>query len=215
VLDTKRAYRAVPLYPEDDTMMDEVATLSLVVEHALDYLDRVGAATKGTPVFKSALIHNWDAVLAECLDLAQDRDYAVLYTRPEFAQRQAQRVWDQAATAGTVANLRRIVFLDAARHQKEAYAKSYGLIYGWIPFEQYGQRTDCERQLGAMSKALAPQGAAIMVGPAWLRGAFPSVSLRVRVADPVADTPGVRMHRAILPNTRVNPEATIYLLQKP
>jgi hypothetical protein len=214
MLDTKRAYCAVPLYPDDETMMDEVATLSLVVEHALGYLDRVAVATKGTAAFKSVLIHNWDAVLAECLDLPQDRNYTVLYSRPEFAQRQAQRVWDQAAAAGTLANLHRIVFLDAALHKEAAYAKPYGLIYGWVPFDQYRQRTDCERQLGAVSKALAPEGAAIMVGPSWLGEACPRVSLRVRVADPVAETPGFRMHRAILPKAQVNPDATLFLLEK-
>jgi len=213
-LDTKCAYGAVPLYPDDETMVDEVATLPLVVEQTLEYLDRVAATTKGPAAFKTALLHGWDAVLAECLDLAQDRNYTVLYTRPEFAQRQAQRVWDQAAAAGTLANLRRIVFLDAARHHEAAYGKSYGLIYGWIPFEQYRRRTDCERQLGAVSKALAPEGAVIMVGPAWLSEACRRVSLRVRVADPVAQTPGVRMHQAILPKARVNPDATLFLLEK-
>ncbi len=213
-LDTKRAYCAVPLYPDDETMVDEVATLPLVVEQALGYLDRIAATMKGAAAFKSTLLHNWDAVLAECLDLAQDRNYTVLYTRPEFAQRQAQRVWDQAAAAGALADLRRIVFLDAARHQEAAYAKSYGLIFGWIPFEQYPQRTHYERLLGTVSKALPPEGAAIMVGPAWLGEVCPRVSLLVRVADPVAETPGVRMHRAILPKARVNPDATLFLLEK-
>jgi len=213
-LDTKRAYCAVPLYPEDETMVDEVATLPLVVEQALGYLDRIAATMKGAAAFKSTLLHNWDAVLAECLDLAQDRNYTVLYTRPEFAQRQAQRVWDQAAAAGALADLRRIAFLDAARHQEAAYAKSYGLIFGWIPFEQYPQRTHYERLLGTVSKALPPEGAAIMVGPAWLGEVCPRVSLLVRVADPVAETPGVRMHRAILPKARVNPDATLFLLEK-
>jgi hypothetical protein len=214
MLDTKDAYCAVPLYPNDETMVDEVATLSLVVEKALEYQDRVAAARKGAAAIKSVLLHNWDAVLAECLVLAQDRNYTVLYIRPEFAQRQAQRVWDQAAAAGTLANLSQIVFLDAYRHEEAAYAKSHGLIYGWVPFDQYGQRADCERQLGAVSKALAPEGAAIIVGPPWLGEICPRVSLRVRVSDPVAETPGVRMHRAILPKARVNPDATLFLMQK-
>jgi hypothetical protein len=214
VLDTKRVYCAVPLYPDDETMVDEAATLPLVVEHAVEYLNRVAGATRGATAFKSVLIHNWDAVLAECLDLAQDRDYTVLYTRPEFAQRQAQRVWDRFAAAGILANRRRIVFVDAARHQEAAYGKSYGLIYGWVPFDQYRQRTDCERQIGAVAKALVPGGAAILVGPRWLGEACLRVSLRVRAADPVTETPGVRMHRAILPKARLNPDATLFLLEK-
>jgi len=124
MLDTKRAYCAVPLYPDDETMVDEVATLPLVVEHALENLDRLAAATKGAAALKSVLIHNWDVVLAECLDSAQDLNYTVLYTRPEFAQRQAQRVWDQAAATGTLANLCRIVFLDAPLYHGPAYGES-------------------------------------------------------------------------------------------
>jgi hypothetical protein len=123
-------------------------------------------------------------------------------------------LWDQAAASGNLANIQRVAFLAADRHHNAAYAKSYGLIYSWIPFERYRQRADCERTVAAVSKALASGGHAILVGPSWLGEACSRVSLRVLGSDPIAETAGVRMHRAILPKARINPEATLYLLQK-
>jgi len=213
-LDPVRAYFAVPLYPEDETMVDEVATQPLVMEQTVDYLERIAAATKGSKTRRAFLIHNWDAVIAECLDSEQEQDYTVLYIRPEFAQRQAQRVWDQAAAAGRPENLRRVAFLPADRHQEAAYAQTYDLIFAWIPFERYRQRAECEQEAGAVSNALAPGGFAIVVGPPWLGKTCFHGALRLLASDPVSETAGVRMHQAIMPKTRVNPEATLFLVQK-
>lgn len=212
-LDAARAYFAVPLYPEDDTMVDDVGTLALVEEQASLHLERLAGSQKGS-ASKSVLLHDWDAVLAECVDLEKDGDYTVLYTRPEFAQRQAQRVWDRAAAAGLLTNLRRVAFLQADRHEESAYAKSYGLLYGWIPFAQYGQRAACERRVSTVAKALASGGIAVLVGPSWMSETFTRVPLRVRVAEPVAETMGVHMHRTLLPKARVNLEATLFLVEK-
>lgn len=214
-LDMVRAYFAVPLYPEDDTaVVDEVATQPLVMEQTLHYLERVAAASRGSHARRAVLIHNWDAVIAECLDSEQEQDCTVLYTRPEFAQRQAQRAWDQAAAAGRLPRLRRVAFLEADRHREAAYAQTYGLIYVWIPFERYRRQAECERDVKAVSEALAAGGFAVLVGPSTLDKACVPNSLRLLASDPVAETDGVRMHRAIMPKTRVNPEATMYLMQK-
>ncbi len=105
-------------------------------------------------------------------------------------------------------------FLPADRHQQTAYAKSYGLIYDWIPFEQYRRRAECERIVETVSKALFTGGSAILAGPPWLKDVCSRVALRLLASDPVAETAGVRMHRAILPEARVNPEATLFLVQK-
>jgi hypothetical protein len=107
-----------------------------------------------------------------------------------------------------------VAFLQAERHQQTAYTKSYGLLYCWIPFEQYRQRAECERSLEAVSKALVSGGSAILAGPPWLKDVCSRVALRVLASDPIAETAGVRMHRAILPKARVNPEATLFLVQK-
>jgi len=213
-LDTMQAYFAVPLYPDDDQPVEDAMTQPLALEHILDYLDRLSAAPGGAGPSGGVLIHDWDLLLSELIDCANARDYTVLYTRAEFAQRQAQRLWDQAAASGHLPGLQRASFLPADRHRDAAYAKSYGMIYRWMPFDSYRRRADCERSLETVSKALASGGYAILVGPPWLGDACSRVSLRVLASDPIAETAGVRMHRAILPKARINPEATLYLLQK-
>jgi hypothetical protein len=214
-LDMKRAYFAVPLFHEDDRMVEDTMTQPLALEQTLDYLERMSSAPSRSGSLDNVLIHNWDLLLAEFIDPTESQDYTVLYTRPEFAQRQAQRLWDQTAASGRLSNLRRVAFLPADRHQQTAYTKSYGLLYCWIPFEQYRKRTECEQSLEAVSKALASGGSAILAGPPWLKDVCSRIALRLLASDPIAETAGVRMHRAILPKARVNPEATLFLVQKP
>lgn len=213
-LDAKRAYFAVPLYPDDETPVDDAMTQPLALEHLLDCLERLSAAPGRSRLPGSVLIHGWDLLLSELIDCADARDYTVLYTSPEFAQRQAQRLRDQAAASGHLPSLRRVSFLPADRHRNAAYAGSYGMIYRWIPFDEYRQRADCEQGLELVSHALATGGHAILAGPPWLGEACARVSLRVLAADPIAATTGVRMHRAILPKARINPEATLFVAQK-
>lgn len=213
-LDPVRAYFAVPFYPEDDTVVEEAATQPLVMEQMLDYLERMNSAKPASWPPRAVLIHNWDAVIAECLESLPESDCRVLYTRPEFAQRQAQRAWDQAAAAGRLTSLRRVSFLPADRHREGAYAKTHNLILAWIQFAQYEHRAECEREVRAVALALAPGGFALVVGPPWLGETCAAAALRVLASDPVAETAGVRMHRAILPHAHVNPEATMFLFQK-
>jgi hypothetical protein len=213
-LDMKHAYFAVPLFPEDDRMVEDAMTQPLALEQTLDYFERLSARPNRSGSLGNVLIHNWDLLLSEIIHPTEDQDYTVLYTRPEFAQRQAHRLWDQTAASGRLSNLRRVAFLQADQHQQTAYTKSYGLLYCWIPFEQYRQRAECERSLEAVSKALISGGSAILSGPPWLKDVCSRVALRVLASDPIAETAGVRMHRAILPKARVNPEATLYLVQK-
>jgi len=213
-LDAKRAYFAVPIYPDDDTMVDDAMTQPLALEHILDYLERLSGAPGRSGPSESVLIHDCDLLLSELIDCAGAKDHTVLYTRPEFAQRQAQRLWDQATASGHLPALRRVSFLLADRHQDAAYAQSYGMIHRWIPFDWYRRRADCERSLEAVSKALASGGFAVLTGPPWLGDACSRVSLQLLGSDLIAETAGVRMHRSILPKARINPEATLFLVQK-
>lgn len=213
-LDPVRAYFAVPFYPEDDAVVEEAATQPLVMEQMLAYFERMNSVNPSSGPPRAVLIHNWDAVIAECLESLHESDCTILYTRPEFAQRQAQRAWDHTAATGRLPGLRRVSFLPADRHREGAYAKTHDLILAWIRFAQYRQRAECEREVRAVAHALAPGRFAIVVGPPWLGETCATVALRVLASDSVAETAGVRMHRAILPNARVNPEATLFFMQK-
>jgi hypothetical protein len=213
-LDPRRAYFAVSLYPEGEGLVEEVATQPLVMEQTLVYLERIAVASVGPTKPPTVFWDNWDAVIAECLEPLAGAECTVLYTRPEFAQRQAQRVWDQAATAGRLPDLKRVSFFPADRDRARAYARTYGLVFRWIPFDQYQQRDNAEQEANALAGALEPGGSAILVGPSRFGEACAGGRLKILAFDPVGKTAGARMLGAILPKARINPEATLFLVQK-
>jgi hypothetical protein len=213
-LDPRRAYFAVSLYPEGAGLVEEVATQPLVMEQTLVYLERIAVASGGPTKPPTVLLDTWDAVIAECLEPLAGADCTVLYTRPEFAQRQAQRVWDQAATAGRLSGLKRVSFLPADRDRTRAYARTYGLVFRWIPFDRYQRRDNAEEEAKALAGSLEPGGNAILVGPSRFGEACAGGQLKVLASDPVGETAGARMLGAILPKAKINPEATLFLVQK-
>lgn len=216
-LDAARAYMAVPLYPEDAEFVDEVSTQPLIMEQVLGYLERMAqmpAKHDRQPPPRRVLIDLWDAVIAECLECAPGAACTVIYARPEFAQRQAQRAWDHAVSAGRLQDLSRIAFHADDGYRAQAYAQAYDLIFGWIPFAQYCQKTDCARAIDAIAQALEPRGVAVLVGPLTVAGACEAATLKLIALEPVAETDGARMLRSILPKARIHPEATLVLARR-
>src|SRR5207245_3886274 len=95
------------------------------------------AGTLSNP-FGSVLIDQWETVSAECFEATRAAPATVLYDRPEFAQRQAQRLWDKTAASGDLTTMTKIRFLPVAR-RSQAYDTVYNLILRWMPFAQYEQ----------------------------------------------------------------------------
>jgi hypothetical protein len=210
-LDARQAYLAVPLYPEDDAVVEELATQSLAMEQILSYLERWTAAGSGTET--EMLIDLWDGVIAELIEAAAPSRCLVLYQDPAFAQRQAQRLWDHAAAAGHLERLTHVRFLPGER-RAWAYGAGYHLACRWIRFKQYHRGPASEHALEAISKTLVPGGAAVVVGPPWFGELASRLGLQCKDSSPLAGTAGVSMLQAILPKAQINPEAIVFLLQK-
>ena len=211
-IDAVQAYLAVPLYPEDDAMVDELPTQPLVMEQLMDYMERASQKVSPQRPDLSTLIDQWDAVSAETLEASGARNGTILYDRPEFAQRQAQRVWagTHASPTPTTPIFR---FLPIAR-RSEAYARTYEIIIRWIPFADYAQASVIEEALDQIAGALAPRAAAIVAGPPHLRQSALDAGLLVEDEIGLTQTPGVHMLQTILPNARIRPDAFLYLLRK-
>src|SRR5205085_5470296 len=165
--DPKQAYLAVPLYPEDDAIVEEFATQPLAIEQILEYLEPLLPAGTLSSSFGSVLVDQWETVSAECLEATRAASAIVLYDRPEFAQRQAQRLWDKTSTAGNLTRMTKIRFLPVAR-RPQAYDTVYDLILRWIPFAQYAQGVAMDQALEEIAKALRNGAIAIVAGPARL-----------------------------------------------
>jgi len=212
--DPGQAYLAVPLYPEDDAIVEEFATQPLAIEQILEYLEPLLPAGTLSSPFGSVLIDQWETVSAECFEATRAASATVLYDRPEFAQRQAQRLWDKTAASGDLTTIMtKIRFLPAAR-RPQAYDTVYDLILRWIPFAQYEQSPATDQALEEIAKALGNGGIAIVAGPARLEQSAMRAGISQDARIPVSQTAGVGMLQAILPKLRVHPDAMLFLLRK-
>ncbi len=205
-VDAVQAYFAVPLYPDDDATVEELATQPLAMEQILIYLERHG------PARHDSLIDQWDAVSAECLEVSGAQSGTILYDRPEFAQRQAQRLWAQRHASCDLApsNFR---FLPIAR-RPQAYMKTYDLVLRWMSFDQYTDEPAVEQAIEQIAAALRPGGFAIVAGPPSLQKSALRAGLFPEAGIPLTETPGVGILKTILTHARIRPDVFLYLFIK-
>jgi hypothetical protein len=200
------------MYPDDDARVEELAAQPLAIEQILDYLEPLRPGRTSSSRNLPILIDQWDAVSSECIDAAQVQAATVLFDRPEFAQRQAQRLWDRIAVSGHPATSA-IRFLPIAR-RPQAYAATYDFILRWIPFAQYEQAAAIEQVLEETATALNIGGFAIVAGPKGVEQVAQRVGVFQEAANALSETPGVGMVRTILPKMRIRPEVILYLFRK-
>lgn len=197
------AYSAVLFYPEDESDIEEAASQPFVADYLQDLVEqdprlsaRLGQAT-------GVLIDNFDAALVSCINLANSGVYSALYYRPEFAQKQAQLLWNQLAQAKRLDWSKRIKLLAGDLHGPLPYEQQYDVIYRWVPFSQFGQAGALDVMAKAVKGALAPGGIAFLAGPEELTRVLPTRGLDVTQAVAVSELPTFHMHRTILPKARL------------
>ena len=88
------------------------------------------------------LVDGFDAVAAGCIDDELFRESTVLYRSPEWAQKQAQLLWDRAARAGRLPVLRKTRFLAREQARVDRDCPEHDLILCWIPFAAYDHPTE-------------------------------------------------------------------------
>lgn len=207
-----RAFSAVLLYPEDDTEIEETPTQPFVADYLQDAVEQSSELAAHLARSGQVLIHNFDGVLTTCISLDRPRDYTVLYHRPEFAQKQAQTVWNNLAKAHRLDWAKRIKLVPSDHDRKLAYAQQYDLIYEWVPFSQFNQTLKLDETARAVAAALKPGGLAFVAGPLAMGSMFQSHRLRLLQSEPVSMLPTFRMHQTILPKARVNPGLMLFMM---
>ena len=209
-----RAFSAVLLYPDDETEIEEAPTQPFVADYLQDTMEQDSNLRAHLARTERVLIHNFDAVLTTCVNLDRARDYTILYSRPDFAQKQAQALWNQLAKAGRVEWAKRIRLMSAESSRMAAYAQPYELIYVWVPFSQFDRLAQVEETARAVAGALRPGGLGFVVGPPALSQSLQANRLRLLYTEPVEALPTFRMHQSILPRARVKPDLWLVGIRK-
>jgi hypothetical protein len=216
-IDVARAHALALLYPDDDTEVAELSTQPFVLEQCYASLNRLEHLRARLAGLQRVLIDGFDAVAAGCIDLDYARQHTVLYRSAEWAQKQAQVLWDQAAKAGRLDAVRHTRFLPANRHWKEVSGTAYDLIYCWIPFEEYWNSLGSERIVAQIMESLNHQGLAFVIGPQGLLSTLIAGSISVREYHTVKELsrlPLLTEHVRLHPRTRLNTALNVFMVEK-
>ncbi|MDK2742951.1 MAG: hypothetical protein H8K03_17655 [Nitrospira sp.] len=205
------AFEAVPLFPDDDEEIDELAAQAFVA----DYLDDLSEQDREIGMVRSqaehVLIDNGDAVIATCILFDRPRDYTVSVRHFAYAQRQAQQLWTQCAAVRQWEWLQRIRMIPADGYeQSPANRGPYDLLYCWVPYASFGSLDALTTVPTQMNRTLRRGGTAFIVGPVELRETLARERWDVRWDQPVEFLPTFRMHKAILPKARVKAGLTLF-----
>ncbi|WP_447972387.1 hypothetical protein [Nitrospira sp. Kam-Ns4a] len=203
-------------YPDDETETPELSTQPFVLEQCVISLNQRRGTPAGGTRAPAVLIDGFDAVAADCIREDTAGLYRVLYRHPEWAQRQAQVLWDRAARVNRLETIRATRFVPRAQW-RGIYNGRYDLIYCWIPFALYRDTAACLAMLTAVSAALARGGLALVAGPSTLRSRLAVPALRVLEAFLVEDLgrlPLLTEHRRLHPRTRLRADLALFLAEQ-
>ena len=205
------AFSAVLLYPDDASEIEEVSSVPFVADYLQDLIEESPDLSSRRAKVRRTLIDNFDGALQACLVLSPNIDQVVLYTRPAFAQRQAQLFWNNAASSNRLDQLTGTRFVAVTEHNV-IHQERYDWIYRWIPFSSFDQPTDLAEAAAALQRSLTPGGYAFVVGPPSLHEPFTKSRLRILQTQSVEALPTFQMHRSILPQARLKPGLTFFHL---
>ena len=213
-VDPRKILFTVPLYPEGRAEIEESAVQPMVVDQILHYMENHDAMPEKLEKTEKVLVHTFDTVIAGCIDCTHERDHVVLYGDPEWAQKNAQELWNYAASRNQLEGVRKVKFLKEADHVDTAYRDTYDMIFKWIPFFYHTDRETCEKILQSVSDALKPGGILFLVAPHPLLGLFDHYRLTAHNHDAVVEMPFFQQHLKLCPENTLNPDITVFFAEK-
>lgn len=208
------AFGAVLLYPDDEREIAPMASQPFVVDYLLDLFEQEPSRAAAIARAQSILIDNMDAGIASLIPSDRPRVVRVLYADAPIAQRQAQRLWSQAARGAQWQRLAHIRLEARATAREAAYRQPYDLIYDWADEAVWADAAQASETVERIHAALAPGGVAMVIGPAPMRSMWQRPGLRLTDAWAVESLPTFRMHLTLLPKATLRAGLTLFCLTR-
>ena len=213
-VDNIKSIYTVPFYPEGETEIDEPALQPMALDQIIYYMEMAPGMPAKLKKVGRVLVHTFDMVIAGCVDCTHEREYTILYSDPELAQKNAYQLWDYAAKRKQLENLKKVSFLQEKKHLEDVYNDKYGMIFKWIPMFYFQDRGVCEQILASAVRALLADGILFLVGPRAIKGLFGHYGLDCLYSDLMMNMPFFRQHLKICPENLINQDITVFLAEK-
>lgn len=215
----REAYAAVLLYPEDETRIDELPSQPFVADFWDDLIERDQQLAWHVERAAQILIHGFDAVIGTLLTLDRPRSttaqrFTIVYAAEAHAQKQAQSLWNRLVRGHRGEKLEACRFVPDDANHHGAYEATYDLVYVWVPFASYRDHANLRERLQRLSKALRPDGLALLAGPESMAALMSGLPLETIVEESASQVRPFIMHRAILPRATLHPDLRIRILKK-
>ncbi|MCA1958283.1 MAG: hypothetical protein LDL14_07125 [Nitrospira sp.] len=207
-IDPNTAFESVPLYPPDETPIEEVAAQPFVADYLQDLTEQDREIAKIVALADRILVDNGDAVIATCLPFDRPRDLVALVRRPAFAMKQAQRMWALCAELGRWDWLCRAKFCTEGEPVPVGWQAE--LAYVWLPYEDFEEPAALERSTALLLHRVRRGGHAFVTGPACYGVWLARAGLRILWEDAVEQLPTFAMHKTILPKAELYPGLTLF-----
>ena len=208
------AFSTTLLYPIDEREIGEPESQPFVLDYWDDLIDEDTQIHEQVTSAHHMLISQCDAALASCIRLDCPRTYTILYASAQFAQKQAQNLWNQFAHTQRLDWIPSIRFLDYSRQLMACVQQQYHVMYVWIPFTLYQDPLTINQTLSSLTKALLPGGLAFIAGPSLIADFLNTQNLDILYGEPAHSLPTFQLHRSILPRAQLKPELTMFVSRK-
>lgn len=213
-IESAQAFSTTLLYPEDQTVIGEKESQPFAMDYFDDLLDEDAALKAHMASARHIMVSACDAGMGSCIRLDLQRRYTILYTMPQFAQKQAQNLWNTLARSYRLDWIDFICFLPYSSHFEICLGKLYDSLFMWVPFADFDNHTILNRTAHHMDKLLFPGGIAFLAGPQRLAEYANRQHFELLYGEYVRTLPTFHLHQAILPQAHVNPDLMVFVWRK-
>ncbi len=212
----REACSAILLYPEDETVIDDLASQPFVADFWNDLIEHDHSLAIHVRQAAHVLIHGFDSCIG-ALSFHNPQSATMVYTHGAHAQKQAQSLWNQCTRRRHQdwtdwQNACRFVSDEAGRHA--VYRATYDLMYVWLPFAAYDETAALLEHVQRINGALRRNGLAWLAGPDSLPSLIAGLPLDIAGGEPVSTLQPFRLHKAILPRATLHPRLHSWILTK-
>lgn len=209
-----QAFASVLLYPDSEHVIGEKESQPFVFDFLDDYFEEHKEFRQGREQARRVLLSHCEAGMTSCLDYRYPHHCTAWYVWPEFAQKQAQSIWNQLARRGQLAWFPNFQLIPFATSNIDALQEPFDWMYLWIPFSEYADSLHLDWWGSLVESHLTPGGVACVAGPPMMQEVLGRKGLQLVHVEQGENLPTFRIHKTILPYGWLNPELNICIAQK-